>query len=419
LITSASLQDYTRKDLAEMAKQKGIDGWHSMRKDQLVRALMRKAGGKAKTNSVAVATRSRAKTNGKSARHRNSTTVVARGTGSQNGRRSTTAAKQSTKVKRSVAKPVNGSKRREVLRKIEDATSRREKLRDLSTASTRKQTNGRNAKSSGDASNTVRDRLILMVRDAYWLHVCWELTGSAIERAQAAMAEQWHTATPMLRLLEVEKGSTTSSAERVVREIEIHGGVNNWYIDVLDPPKSYRVDIGYKAASGRFFTLCRSNSVSTPLPGSLDAVDENWLHVAKDYEQIFALSGGYSDEQTSGELQELFEERLRRPMGSPLATRYGIGAERAFQRSSDFALQVDAEMIIYGRTKPDAYVTLSGKPIKLRPDGSFTVRQSMPDRRQVLPVVAGSSDGVEQRTVVLAVERNTKVMEPYVREGNE
>ena len=48
-----------------------------------------------------------------------------------------------------------------------------------------------------------------------------------------------------------------------------------------------------------------------------------------------------------------------------------------------------------------------------------TVRLSMPDRRQVLPVVASTPDGVEQRTIVLAVERNTKVMEPLVREGNE
>jgi hypothetical protein len=76
-------------------------------------------------------------------------------------------------------------------------------------------------------------------------------------------------------------------------------------------------------------------------------------------------------------------------------------------------------MIIYGSTKADAYVSLANEPIRLRPDGTFTVRLSMPDKRQVLPIVASSSDGVEQRTVVLAVERNTKVMEPMIRDGNE
>jgi hypothetical protein len=84
---------------------------------------------------------------------------------------------------------------------------------------------------------------------------------------------------------------------------------------------------------------------------------------------------------------------------------------------SAFALNVDAELIIYGQTKPDANLTLAGQPVKLRPDGSFTVRKGMPERRQVLPIVANSRDGLEQRTVILAIERNTKVMEPITRDG--
>ena len=47
------------------------------------------------------------------------------------------------------------------------------------------------------------------------------------------------------------------------------------------------------------------------------------------------------------------------------------------------------------------------------------VSQPMPDKRQVLPVVASTADGVEQRTIVIAVERNTKVLEPMVRESND
>jgi hypothetical protein len=67
---------------------------------------------------------------------------------------------------------------------------------------------------------------------------------------------------------------------------------------------------------------------------------------------------------------------------------------------------------------PDAYVTLKGEPIRLRDDGSFTVRMAMPNAREVIPVTASSVDGVEQRTVVLSVDRNTKVMEPVIRDVN-
>ena len=75
-------------------------------------------------------------------------------------------------------------------------------------------------------------------------------------------------------------------------------------------------------------------------------------------------------------------------------------------------------MIVFGSTRPDAYVAIKGEPIRLRDDGTFTVRMSMPEAREVIPIVASTSDGVEQRTVVLSIDRNTKVMEPVIRDTN-
>ena len=98
---------------------------------------------------------------------------------------------------------------------------------------------------------------------------------------------------------------------------------------------------------------------------------------------------------------------------------FGVGAERALNRERDFRFDVDAEMLIFGRTKPGGHVTVGGAPVVVKSDGSFAVRLAMPDKRQVLPLVARSDDGVEHRTIVLAVERNTKIMEPMVKEGNE
>lgn len=294
---------------------------------------------------------------------------------------------------------------------IHQSRQERERWKDLSQASE----NQRNGKGGGQSN---RDRAVLLVRDPFWLQACWNVTRSSVKRAEAALAEQWHAAIPVMRLLEVDAGTTTSSSERVARELEIHGGVTNWYIDVSNPPHSYRVEIGYKGGNGKFFGICRSNIVTTPTPGSCDAIDGNWTDVAENYEKIYALSGGYAEDNSPGELQELFEERLRRPMGPSLAARFGLGAENVIKRPRDFKFDVDAEMILFGHTKPDARVTLAGEPIKLQADGSFTIRLAMPDKRQVLPVVASSVDGVEQRTVVIAVERNTKVLEPMLRESN-
>ena len=168
-----------------------------------------------------------------------------------------------------------------IVRKIKLAHEERERLRDLTTevspASNACEANGGETARRRPRRKLRRDRLVLMVRDSYWLHACWEVSRASVERIRAAMCEFWHTARPVLRLVEVDLGPTTSTAERVVREIEVHGGVNNWYLDVNDPPKSYRVDLGYLAANGRFHSVIRSNAVTTPRP----APTTRWIRIGR------------------------------------------------------------------------------------------------------------------------------------------
>ena len=259
-----------------------------------------------------------------------------------------------------------------------------------------------------------KDRVILFVRDPYWLQAYWEITKVGVERAKAALAEHWHMAEPTLRLLEAEEDGTTGSTEQVVREIPIHGGVKSWYIDVKDPPRSFRVVIGYLAPGNRFQAIAQSNLVHTPIPGSSDHVDHNWTDMAEIGDRVFSMSGGFG-EGASTTLREVFEEKLRRPMNRSALSRYGAeGVIPGKQTGLEFA--VDAELLIFGQTHPSAEVTISGEPVKIRDDGSFTVRMGLPDKRQVFPVSSTSFDGAFTYTTVLAIERNTKVMEPMSTE---
>ncbi|MFM7928672.1 MAG: DUF4912 domain-containing protein, partial [Pirellula sp.] len=109
-----------------------------------------------------------------------------------------------------------------------------------------------------------RDRIILMVRDPYWLHAHWDISRATVDRAKAALVDQWHSVKPVLRLLKFDEVGTTDSAETVYRQIEIHGGVRNWYIDVDNPPSRFQLIMGYLTSNGRFYELVRSNTVTTP-----------------------------------------------------------------------------------------------------------------------------------------------------------
>ncbi len=223
------------------------------------------------------------------------------------------------------------------------------------------------ATNSSEGRSRAKDRLVVMVRGPYWLHVYWELTPAGIVRAQAALGELWHTAKPILRLLTVSSPGASTASERVARDIPIHGGVTNWYVDVLNPPQTYRMEIGYLATGGRFFSLARSNTVITPSSPADEKLDNHWSEVVEDCDKIYAMSGGYSPEVNSSELQEVLEERLRRPVGSSIGNRYGTGAEYLVMRDRAVQFKVDAEMVIHGATHPEAQVTLQGAPLKLRP----------------------------------------------------
>ncbi len=84
----------------------------------------------------------------------------------------------------------------------------------------------------------------------------------------------------------------------------------------------------------------------------------------------------------------------------------GGGAEQA----REFWFNVNAELIIYGATEPGAKVTLGGHEIKLRPDGSFSYRFSLPDGKYDLPAVAVSADGTDARAANLKFGRETEYL---------
>src|SRR5262249_25896831 len=155
-MTSDKLQACTKKELADLARRKGISGWHGMRKQELVAALLEASSRRKK--AVARPRHQRA---------------AARDT-------SSTAEEQVERSKYDVGVPT----------------------RDLS------------AKIPKDLpAGYGKDRIVVMVRDPYWLHAYWELTRQAVQRAEAALGQEWHTSRPILRLLDVSSHDTTSTSE--------------------------------------------------------------------------------------------------------------------------------------------------------------------------------------------------------------
>ena len=378
MISKVDLKSQTVKELGQRARDLGIPGCASMRKEELIKALSNK-----------LRAMKAAKTRAKKKKSVSGSTTTRR-------KRTTRARKKQT---------LPAVKLETNLVKLDMSETDKQELKDLSLGSNFGSANGRSVH---------RDKITVLVRDSFWLQACWEIKRKSVVRAQAAMMEHWHTARPVIRLYEVEDASKTTNSARIVRDIEVHGGVTTWYINVSNPPGQYRIELGYLASNGEFHALCRSNIVTTPVPGSNESIDTHWDDIADNYERVYVQSGGQKGSTGSSDLKDLFEKRLNRPIGESVVSRFGVKAPGADEE--EFQFDVDAELIVFGNSEPTSSVVIKGEPVKLGRDGSFTVRMDLPDRRMVLPCVSTTADGRRQRTVVVAIERNTKVMEQVTQE---
>ena len=92
----------------------------------------------------------------------------------------------------------------------------------------------------------------------------------------------------------------------------------------------------------------------------------------------------------------------------PEAEEAGITSPGAAPAESrGFWFTVDAELVVYGATEPGALVKLEGRPIELRPDGTFSFRLAFPDGVHKLSLAAESGRG-DVRNAKLAFVRSTE-----------
>ncbi|QDT37724.1 DUF4912 domain-containing protein [Stratiformator vulcanicus] len=363
-MTQAQLKDNTRKELAELAKQHQVAGWHGMRKDELIEALIDVFGPGGRNGNSAVKTRpASAKLSAKSKSNGNRN-VQAHSSRPEN--RIQALAKQSGS-----GMHVAGAGTRAI-------------RKDISTVL------------DGDPG---QEGLTVVAHDPHWLHARWVIKKSSVQRAAAALAHDWYAAIPVIRVHSVEMDEVRAAKSSFVCDIPIHGEVDHWFVPVSNAPSQFRLEVGYLTTKNKFYALGKSRRVATPRPGSKAAERPGWNSDSNgnDLERLVPAKTSGADPQ--------FEKFL-----SARAASFALAKDG--RSSSHGQLELETELVINGSTHPEAQVTVMGEVVRLGRDGRFTMKIRLEDGRMVIPAVAVSPDGVEQRTSILAVEQNVKELEP-------
>ncbi|MGE5577707.1 MAG: DUF4912 domain-containing protein [Syntrophothermus sp.] len=256
-------------------------------------------------------------------------------------------------------------------------------------------------------------KIVAMVRDPYWLHTYWEISDSTIAGLRQELGPSaWEASRMILRVYDISGINTEqiaavsfnpSLADRYF-DIVVNPFTNNWYVDVGVPNRSYCIDLGVITQDGRFIRLARSNSVITPRAGVSEIIDEEWLTLDEIYG--YTMRRGYGFGQSSIELMQPLARRLAREMGSGAVSSISSwGRQPPVERP--FWLTVHTELIVHGATEPDAKVIVAGQEVRLRPDGTFTLRFALPDGERAIPVAGTSAHTGETIVITPVVAKHT------------
>lgn len=146
------------------------------------------------------------------------------------------------------------------------------------------------------------DKIVLMVRDPYWVFTYWEVTPARIEKEKAWFG--WNSKL-CVRLYDITGVQFNGANAIGYFDQEVYERLGNWYFDLGRPTHSFCAELGLLSPEGRFLTLARSNYITMPRDGVSDVLDEEWMLLEEDFWKLYGFPGG-----SSPQLQEMWK-RLR------------------------------------------------------------------------------------------------------------
>ena len=253
----------------------------------------------------------------------------------------------------------------------------------------------------------------LLPRDPNWMFIYWEITDTSKTNTCKEHGEDvFQKGRQVIRVYDMTE--VDGSGPNRYFDIPVMLEAKSWYVNVVESGRAYCCEVGLVMPDGKFIGLVKTNTVNLPGGRVSDVTDEKWMSVSADFDKLLQLSGVEYIGKGSGEVAKSLAQRweMLRAVFSR-ASSWGVSSmssqtlHQAKPAEKKFWLVADCELILYGATEPDAFVTVSGRKVNLNPDGTFSMRFALPDGVVDLPVKAMSKDETDSREIDIKVTRAT------------
>lgn len=255
-------------------------------------------------------------------------------------------------------------------------------------------------------------KVVILPRDPLWFYAYWEISQDAINSLKEKIGEEkFNSSSWILRVYDVTGIDFNGSNARRYFDISINHDADNWYVNVTEANCSWCVDLGLFTIDGEFVFVARSNILIMPRQGVSAITDEQWAILQREFEKLLKLSGVDQVGRSSFDIAKLMRERWEEIVSISLSSPMGASSWKGVvpeAKPREFWLKADTELIIYGATESDAKLTVSDQPVRLYPDGSFSLRFFLSDGQKEYPIKAVSADGSMEKQITFIVKRETR-----------
>jgi len=141
-------------------------------------------------------------------------------------------------------------------------------------------------------------RVVLVAVEPYLVHVYWDVSRDDIGKAKRRLSSEYSQSQAVLRFFELSDAVSKRTIHTFDVEIEISAA--NWYVPLWSPEKTYRVVLGLRTRSNRFFALARSNIANTSRSSAAAISGERYAQVTEDFE-VFEVRLDPVSQETSPE----------------------------------------------------------------------------------------------------------------------